>query len=212
MAIPKEFIEKMFVKVSSDRYLKPEVKAWFLIFSLEDPTSLVFRNSIRDPFQFSDFSKFMIRHGVVDINQVRPCLCLRCDTPVDSSIHKVLGMCYNCNKHMCAVSPMDKLFLWNNHHGSAEFAPCKCCGTTISNRKFEAAHIIASYFGGQATPDNIVPTCSSCNAAMGRTDLRVYSDELCTIRRLLENCPEFRATMEARWQALVCAWNPTLSG
>lgn len=202
----------MFVKVSSDRYLKPEVQAWFLIFSLEDPTSLVFRNSIRDPFQFSDFSKFMIRHGVIDINQVRPCLCLRCNTPVHSSVYKVLGFCRDCNKHICAVNPMDKPMIWYEHHRTEEFAPCNCCGTIISNKRFEAAHIIASCFGGRATPDNIVPTCGSCNATMGNTDLRVYSDELYTIRHMLDNCPEFRATMDARWQALVCAWNPTLSG
>ena len=212
MAIPNRFVIDMFVKVSNDRNLKPEVRAWFILFSLKDPQMNSFRLQIRDPSEPSEMDKFLMSRGVVDINNVYSYPCVNCNRPVTGLVYNVLGVCYNCNNNMCRVDHRDKPLFWTLNYGPAESAPCKCCGSTIHRNNFEAAHVIAKCFGGAATPHNIVPTCSSCNATMGTTNLHVYAEELERIRQLLQAWPYFEATMAARWQALVCAWNPTLSG
>lgn len=52
---------------------------------------------------------------------------------------------------------------------------CLCCGiTTITQRGFEAGHVIAASKGGADTVDNIRPICMPCNRSMGSQNMREY--------------------------------------
>ena len=206
------FILTIFQKLINDKKLKTEVKTWFLMFMCNDPILDTYRDNIRFVFQRSEMDRFLERHGVTDVADVPPCLCLMCGIVVYDDISRVLRLCSGCTRDQGSVDHTMKMSFWRNHHGNATSAPCMCCGTTIREYNFSAAHVIARVYGGLAELDNIVPTCHSCNAAMGSTDLRVYTAELGRIRVMLARFPVLLCRVEVRWELLSIAVQCSLSG
>jgi len=48
---------------------------------------------------------------------------------------------------------------------------CFCCDTKITDKHFEAGHIVPHKFGGDSTENNLVACCHACNDDMGTADL-----------------------------------------
>ena len=207
MSIQQKHVKRSFKTMVEDKTLELSVKVWFIIFMCENNQAL--QQQIRHPLETSDMAKFLQRNKVKNIDQVPSCACSKCGKEVTSPRYRVLGRCCDCNKKVCAVKSDHKRRSWVQHNGRFDDGYCYCCGATIYRTDFSAAHVVASCFGGMGKVDNMVPTCHSCNAAMGTTHLHVYADELCTIRRELRTSPEFKAAMEDKWNALVRAWSPT---
>jgi hypothetical protein len=55
---------------------------------------------------------------------------------------------------------------------------CFCCKHILRECDIELGHIIPFSKGGNATVDNLVPICSSCNKSVGNRNLATYIDEL----------------------------------
>jgi hypothetical protein len=67
-----------------------------------------------------------------------------------------------------------RMELWRNHFGENWEGRCFVCRADINKENFDAAHKIAEANGGEATLDNLVPTCRTCNRSMGTMDLMEF--------------------------------------
>jgi len=187
----------------ADVKLKPEVKAWFLLFGLNDVNVAAYRNRIRDSTEPSDMDMFLDRYGISNLGDVRRRECMGgCGRTLFDDVERVRGKCAECNKKVCAVKHWLKYEYWVANNGNSSTAGCKCCGVTIESNSYSAAHVIAAVYGGEATVDNIRTTCFSCNGAMGSTHLDRYARELVRIRGLLATNIAFTAAVEVRWAIL----------
>ena len=212
MSTTKFYFSDIVKVLTADSSLKTEVKLWFLVFICEDQALIKYRDDIRLPHQLSEMDMFLARHNITNIEKVPVCKCSDCDKRLYDAIPRVLKRCTGCNSAACAVVFSMRNAYWERHHGSRYSAPCKCCGVTINKNQFSAAHKIPVKYGGKADIDNIVPTCKSCNAAMGATDLDVYAEELVRIRNMVAAVPEIIAEVESLWLEFVNLPKRNLSG
>ena len=214
MSVVNAYVSDNFNTLSKENTSKPEVKLWFLVFECKDELFISIRDDIRSQDQPSDMEMFLQRHGVNNIDQVPACKCSKpgCDTKVFDAIGRVLGLCFKCKKEKCAVNHSKKDEYWKHHHGNVADALCKCCRASIRFHNYSAAHIIAVHYGGMADNTNIVPTCKSCNVAMGTTDLNVFTKELDRIRDIFAVKPELIDEVERRWVELANLPRRSLSG
>lgn len=69
-----------------------------------------------------------------------------------------------------------KIDVWNTYIGqNIPLHKCLCCKiVVISMQTFDVGHVIAEANGGTSTIINLRPICSSCNASMGKRDMREY--------------------------------------
>jgi 5-methylcytosine-specific restriction endonuclease McrA len=199
-------------KLVADVKLKPEVKAWFLMFGLNDVNVAAYRNRVRDYTEPSDMDMFLERYGISNLGDVRRRKCMGgCTRMLVDAVPRVRGTCKSCNDKVCAVKHWLKYEYWVANNGNSSTAGCKCCGVIIESNSYSAAHVIAAVYGGEATVANIRTTCFSCNGAMGSTHLDRYSRELVRIRGLLATNIAFTAAVEVRWAILSSKIQRTLS-
>jgi hypothetical protein len=55
---------------------------------------------------------------------------------------------------------------------------CEICEDEISEKEFEAGHIVARALGGQINIDNLIPICFTCNRGMGTRNAYEYKKDM----------------------------------
>jgi 5-methylcytosine-specific restriction endonuclease McrA len=113
-----------------------------------------------------DWRKFPIRAGLC-----RPCVNaerrkLYAENPAFRA--KLQGFVYRRKRGVDSVPPEGSEFLMTLFDGK-----CAYCGETANT--FD--HILAVTRGGQTTPGNILPACSSCNSSKGNKDVWDWIEE-----------------------------------
>lgn len=73
------------------------------------------------------------------------------------------------------IPPVLRERVWLNFFKTVE-GTCYCCNTSITQRTFQAGHIISEHCGGRTILQNLVPLCKSCNTSMGVMNLHVYKE------------------------------------
>ena len=59
-----------------------------------------------------------------------------------------------------------------------EDGQCEICEDEITEKEFEAGHIVARALGGQVTIDNLIPICFTCNRGMGTRNAYEYKKDM----------------------------------
>ena len=77
------------------------------------------------------------------------------------------------------ISDALKTQVWNEYLGKeVGTAKCVCCGVMeITQRDFEAGHVIAERKGGKTILDNLRPICKGCNARMTTNNMKDWMKE-----------------------------------
>ncbi len=202
--------------LKKDRNLRPEVKAWFMMFKLLITFDMVDRKVIRDPrdekYEWEEFVGIFGGLQLANLRRRRDCtICKRYNLRGD--VEKIRGICCDCNSTTYGTVQYGvKTQSWFREYDSLTEAPCYCCERTITFKKFSAAHVIAAKYMGAPMVENIRPTCDSCNKAMGSKTLYIFKDELVRIREMFTSNPSFKVAVEEKWDTLIVKSKRTLSG
>jgi 5-methylcytosine-specific restriction endonuclease McrA len=55
---------------------------------------------------------------------------------------------------------------------------CAICEDEITEKEFEAGHIVARALGGQVNIENLIPICFECNRGMGTRNAYEYKKDM----------------------------------
>jgi len=196
-----EIAKNDFLNLKNVVGLKTGIKAWFLMFRMfvsfaPELGGLKIRSENDETFDIDQFNKLF---GGKEKSEK----CSLCECVLNDEIHKIRGTCGKCNSKTLGKVPQKvRQKSWVEWNGKNSTGSCFCCRAVIEREEFEAAHITAAYYGGRARPGNIRPTCHACNKAMGPTNLRIFSEELVKIDKVLQNNKKFEDAVNAKWAGL----------
>ena len=66
-----------------------------------------------------------------------------------------------------------RLAVWEKRNAGLR-GSCYACGEEISYDAMQCGHVVAQFFGGPTTLENLEPVCAACNIDMGVMDLETY--------------------------------------
>jgi len=200
MSSPKT-VKNDFLDLNKVVGLSAGIKAWFLMFRMfvsfaPELGGLKIRSEYDETFDMDQFNKLFGGKEKAE-------KCSRCERVLEDEIHKMRGTCGKCNHEtLGSVRQNVRQRSWVEWNGKNSTGSCFCCKAVIQRNKFEAAHITAAYYGGEAKSYNIRPTCHACNRAMGPTNLRIFSEELVKIDKVLQKDKKFEDAVNAKWAGL----------
>lgn len=67
-----------------------------------------------------------------------------------------------------------RLAVWEKRNAGLLRGPCYACGEEIAYDAMQCGHVVAQFFGGPTTLENLEPVCAACNLDMGVMDLEAY--------------------------------------
>ncbi len=111
-----------------------------------------------------------------------------CGQGLTGSISRIRGYCSNCFRESQENQVLEKEKTWKNQFGSSSRGICPCCDKPIErHQNAQFGHVEANVFLGQATAENGMYVCKTCNSAMGTRNLLVFKEELSRCRTFLRN-------------------------
>lgn len=66
-----------------------------------------------------------------------------------------------------------RLAVWEKRNKGLR-GPCYACGEEIAYDAMQCGHVVAQFFGGPTTLENLEPICAACNLDMGVMNLEAY--------------------------------------
>ena len=70
-----------------------------------------------------------------------------------------------------------RMHVWLTHIGRKFESKCYICGGVIDVFNYHCGHITAEHYGGEATVENLRPTCMACNCSIGSQNMDEFREE-----------------------------------
>ena len=77
---------------------------------------------------------------------------------------------------------IDRQALWKRYNGH-----CAYCGTEIAYKDMQVDHVKPKIWGGDDSPDNLMPSCRSCNHYKRAHQIETYRILIETLHRRIED-------------------------
>jgi len=137
--------------------------------------------------------------------------CPRCSgrsTKKTIALYKTCAKCYSASHPRPKKVSVDlRRQVWNTYSGckvndNKDEGRCFVCDDALLFKNFVCAHVVASVHNGPCTIDNLRPTCSSCNLAMGTCHLLRFKENFQRISEITKRITSITKERDDLWMEL----------